>query len=272
MSKRDITFNSISASSLGLRIGGVSVYGGAAKRQNPYIVPGRFGEVFPPSDYTDIANEIREYTAGLYLKNKSDSYVADRMAAIRNWLFSPDGYAELTDNYEPLLWRKAVFSGDFAPVRKGSGNNFVFPLTFSCDPRRFVIEKGPIVVNPAEGPKTITPGGLYYNYQVHDTCYPLININKFRNTANESIVFTDTVTNTEIGRISLRPIKIDFVFDSETLTAYDPTDDSPVDSAILDITGDIRLGPNPTKISFETTNNPAIVYMQLSIVTRMWVR
>lgn len=272
MSKRDLTFNGLTASSFGLSIGGVSVYGGAAKRQNPYIVPGRFGAVFPPADYTDVENEMREYTAALYLRSAPDGDVADAMAAIRNWLFSPDGYAELSDDYEPLLWRKAVFSGDFVPVRKGSGNNFEIPLTFSCDPRRFVIEQGPIVVNPAEGPKTITTGGLYYNYPVNDTCYPLISINKFRNTANESIVFTDTVTNTEIGRISLQPIEIDFVFDSETLTAYDPTDDSPADSAILDITGDIRLGPNPTEISFETTNSPAIVYTQLSIVTRMWVR
>ena len=53
------------------------------------------------------------------------------------WLMSHDGYCELRDGAHPEYYRKAVFTGSIEPsVNKNGGS---FTLSFTCDPRKFLV-------------------------------------------------------------------------------------------------------------------------------------
>ena len=67
----DLSFWGRSASSYGLRIGGVDVYRTTGNSVQTITVPGRVGAVIPvDQDYLS-ANEIREYSAACYLRAAS---------------------------------------------------------------------------------------------------------------------------------------------------------------------------------------------------------
>ena len=260
-----LTFNGKTAASLGLRIGGVKPYAASGREVQTYYVPGRIGAVYPAVDYSQIPNEIREYAAALYKRAGSMEIVERAMTEIRGWLLNVDGYAVLSDSYEPQFYRKAFFVGDVIPTRKGAGQNFEIPLRFSCDPRRFISGNYDFTISGGVGTVTYTTPATVNGFTIRDGCKPLI----FVSTGgyNTTITFSDATTNTQIGQIILAGggNEDEFYFDAETLNAY-YEDGTNANANIEDIVGEIRLGPGATKISF---NDPTVA---LTFTPRWWVR
>lgn len=254
-----LTFNGVSAASFGLRIGAVRVYDAPGREVQTYTVPGRIGAVYPTKDLSQIPNQIREYTSALYLRSATDEQVERAFVDIRAWLMQ-DGYAELTDSYEPQFYRRAFFSGDFLPERRGAGPDFVAPLTFSCDPRRY-IRNAPTIKISSQG--TITTPEKVQGFKISEAAKPLIYISNGGD--NVVITFTDANTQQQIGKIITVGEEADFWFDAETLIAY-YDDGSRADNMIDDVTGEIRLGPGPTDINL----NSALC--ALTFHPRWWVR
>ena len=266
---RILTFNGKTSSSFGLRIGCPSVYNASGRDVSTYYVPGRIGAVYPALDYSQIPNEVKEYNAALYMRADSMEQVERKMEDIRDWLMNVDGYAELTDSYEPQFYRRAFFTGGFAPVRKGAGQNFEIPLRFSCDPRRFLTGTYNFEVHGARVPVTYTTPATVNGFSIREGSKPLIYISKDAVVA--TITFTDvtvhsgTPANVELGKIYLSGDEADFYFDAESLTAYDESGD-PCNQYITDVTGEIRLGPGQTEISINTSE------VALTVTPRWWVR
>lgn len=264
-----LTFNGTTAASLGIRIGGVTPYDAPGREVQTYTVPGRIGAVYPAKDLSQIPNEVREYSAGLYKRAATPETVERTMAQIRYWLLGLDGYAELTDSYEPQFYRRAFFTGDFAAIRKGAGQNFEFPLRFSCDPRRFIAGDHHFTVAGVSGSAVYTTPATVNGFQINEAAKPLI---KVSNGGDEvTVTFTDVTEvggvqrNAQIGQLVLANYDDDFWFDTESLTAY-YDDGTPANSRIKDVIGEIWIGKGQTKISFNSS------LVQLTIYPRWWVR
>lgn len=254
-----LTFNGVTAESLGLRIGAVRVYDAPGREVQTYMVPGRIGAIYPTKDLSQIPNQLREYSAALYLKSASDEEVERALASLRAWLMI-DGYAELTDSYEPNFYRRAFFSGDFLPERRGAGPDFVAPLTFSCDPRRYIRNVQTIQIN---GKATITTPESVQGFTVSEAAKPLIYIS---NGGDRVIItFSDAASGQQIGQIITVAEEEDFWFDAESLIAY-YADGSNANSMIEDVIGEIRIGPGATDVDL----NSALC--ALTIHPRWWVR
>ena len=266
-----LTFNNKDASSFGIRIGGVNPYDAPGREVQTYTVPGRIGAVYPQKDLSQIPNEIREYTAGLFLRAASAEAVQRSMAEIRDWLFSAEGYANLIDSYEPLFYRKAFFTGDFAAIRKGAGQNFEFPLRFSCDPRRFILGGEPFTMYPSQSGSVYTTPATVNGFAIREACKPLIWINNGGDAV--TISFTDVTEINSVaqsilyGQLKLVGVEEKFWFDAETLTAYlDDDNKTPANELIDDVIGEIRLGPGQTQINY----NSSLIMM--TFYPRWWVR
>ena len=266
-----LTFNGKTAVSFGLRIGGVNVYDAQEREVKTYTVPGRIGAVYPALDLSQIPNEIREYTAALYMRASSDDAVQHRMANIRDWLMNTGDYAELSDSYEPDLYRRAFFTGSFAPIRKGAGQNFEIPLRFSCDPRRFISGNHSFTLNGQMGDVAYTTPDTVDGFSIREASKPLIYISKGDDF--QTVSFTDinvvggSPRNVCFGQLKLKAYEEDFWFDAETLKAWlDDVDKTPCNEIIDDVIGEIRLGPGPTKISFTSS------MLSMTFYPRWWVR
>lgn len=258
-----LTFNGRSAATFGLRIGGVNVYDAQEREVQLYTVPGRIGAVYPALDLSQIPNEVREYSAALYLRAATPATVQNQMASIRDWLMNSGGYSELSDSYEPGLFRRAFFVGSFAPVRKGAGQNFEIPLRFSCDPRRFIAGDHSFTLNGSQGAVSYQTPSTVDGFVIREAAKPLIYISK----GNDYQTVNFSASGSVFGRLLLNPIEDDFWFDSETLTAWhDDVDKTPYNEIIDDVVGEIRLGPGPTTIAFNSS------MMSMKFFPRWWVR
>ena len=258
-----LTFNGSSNAVFGLRIGGFNVYDAQEREVQLYTVPGRIGAVYPATDLSQIPNEIREYNAGLYMRAASPSSVQLRMANIRDWLMNTNGYADLYDSYEPGLYRRAFFVGNFAPVRKGAGQNFEIPLRFSCDPRRFIAGDHSFTLNGAQGAVSYDTPSTVDGFTIREAAKPLMKISKGDD--YQTVKFSQS--GSVFGQLKINGIDDDFWFDAETLTAWhDDVDKTPYNEMIDDVIGEIRLGPGPTTISFTSS------MMSIKFYPRWWVR
>ena len=261
-------FNGFSSLDYGLRVGGVSSYAAPGRELQTYYVPGRIGAVVPASDYGTIPNEIREYAAALYMRAHINGYVENMMTLLRQRLLDVNGYAILTDSYEPNIYRRAFFTGDFVPTRKGAGQNFEIPIRFSCDPRRYIAGNHDFIIYGGSGTVTYTTPDTVSGFIIDDPAKPLIKISTGGNAT--TITFTDDATNAQIGQIILAgggsQLATDIWFDAETLNATFVSDGSNANTLISDVVGEIRLGPGSTRLSF---NDPTVA---LSITPRWWVR
>ena len=248
-----------------LRVGGVNSYAAPGREVQAYYVPGRIGAVYPAVDYSQIPNEIREYVAALYLRAEANTYVQKMMTLLRQNLLDVDGYAILTDSYEPSFYRRAFFTGDLVPTRKGAGQNFEIPIRFSCDPRRFLLGEHEFYVYGQAGGVTYETPSVVNGFTIKDPAKPLIKIDTGGDAA--TISFTDATTNVQIGQIKLAGYgeAAEFYFDAETLSAYDENGEN-ANGLVDDVVGEIRLGPGPTIISF---NDPTVA---LTVTPRWWVR
>lgn len=262
-----LTFGGHAASEFGMKIGGVNVYSASGNNAQMFSVPGMIGEVFPDEADVVVPNEIREYSAAIYLKNASAAAVEARMNQIRSWLLDYEGNLQLTDSYEPSFYRKACFVGNFAPVRKGAGSNFQVSLSFSCNPKRFIANAPDFVMGTNDTQGEITPY-TFSGFNITKKAKPLIKIsNTGGNNPAFLIKFFDFVGN-ENGAISVAaniPSIETIYFDAETLNATDVSGNNR-NQYILDVTGDIFLPPSRSIVQKTATG------AKVTITPRWWVR
>ena len=265
MTRGSFVFNDFSSLGAGLRVGGVASYAASGREVQAYYVPGRIGAVYPAPDFSQIPNEIREYTVGLYRRADPNEAITNVMALLRDAFLNVDGYAILTDSYEPQFYRRAFFTGDFVPTRKGAGQNFEIPLRFSCDPRRYIAGDYDFTIYGSSGTVTYDTPSQVGDFYIKDPSKPLIKVNTGGDAA--TITFTDVATGIQIGQLKLAGYgeEAEFYFDAETLLAWFEGGES-ANYLIEDVVGEIRLGPGSTRISF---NDPLI---SLKFTPRWWVR
>jgi phage-related protein len=257
-----ITFNGITSASLGVRIGGVNVYGAPGRSRTAYQIPGVMGVVFGEPEPQEIGNELRQYEAAFF-GAESAAELETKMDAIRQWLLGPTDYVELTDSYEPGVYRQAVFDGDLIPTRKGAGQNQGFPLTFSCRPQRFLTayKNESYILNENEFIVSVTN-------PTPNRAYPLLRL-LTRGVTGILSFWDEGVEDVDRGSITVANTSTKVVMlDTETEEAY--WRDNPETSAndrITAITGDISLHPGVTIIKISDAEK-----MYARVHPRFWVR
>lgn len=124
-----LEFNGQKSTDLGLTVERIPNSNRPARKYDRYSVPGRNGDIFVFQD----AWENIEQSYEICWKGTP----VDTGYNIAEWLFGSSGYQMLTDSYDPLHYRNAVFLGPYdvenTLMRYGRAT-----ITFDCDPRRFL--------------------------------------------------------------------------------------------------------------------------------------
>lgn len=104
-----------------------------ARKQTIFNVPGRNGAVlFQEDAWEDVPRSYKVFLAATSAKR-----LDELVDAAEAWLNSKKGYQELTDNFEPDIFRLAYFTGaDFSNVRTQYGEA---AINFTCRPERFLL-------------------------------------------------------------------------------------------------------------------------------------
>lgn len=103
------------------------------RKQQVFNVPGRNGDVIIPTNaYENITQEYEVYCSA----QRAGVSLPALVRSIARWLSVP-GYHELTDSYDPAIYRQACFAGgvDFENTLQRFGRA---TLQFICKPQRFL--------------------------------------------------------------------------------------------------------------------------------------
>ena len=134
----------------GMVLDSAPAFDSAKRKTTVFNVPGRNGSVlFQQDAFEDvvrsynvwIAEEVTEESGGVI-----SGTLAERVNNISAWLNSVNGYSELTDNFEPDVYRLAYYSGgnDFTNNLMQYGRA---TLSFTCRAERFLVSgKTPVTV------------------------------------------------------------------------------------------------------------------------------
>lgn len=242
-----ITFNGITSDSLGLYIEKFPERPFPSRKQSVYQIHGRSGDLIV--DENAFSNVTQSYE--VFILGGAQGFQA-KATAIANWLLAPAGYCDLTDSYDPTVYRKARFVGGVSFLN--SLNKYgKATLTFDCCPQRY------------PQPGEVLTGVLGDTFTIPSTAnlmsgYPLISITNWL--ANDtSGTFVSGGLSITIGQLSTtQSIYIDF----ETRTIYNANGDRV--SATISGTW-TQLGSGDTIVTTKTTGttSPAI-----SVKTRRW--
>ena len=161
----DFTFNGVTASSMGLVIEKYPVRTGGKKHVETVNVPGRFGGLTLRQKRQTYENCTISYEVYYHTPGQASAKAHD----IFRWLSEPDGFARLSDTYDPDVFRRARYVGD--PSAEIFFNNFGrMTITFECDARSFLTS--------GETPISRLTGTIQNDYL---EAYPLIVIEKSGN-------------------------------------------------------------------------------------------
>ena len=125
------TFNGINSDTMGLYVEKYPDRPFPSRKQNVFQIHGRSGDLIV--DENAFSNVTQNYE--VFILGGSQGFQA-RATAIANWLLSPVGYADLTDSYDPTVYRKARFIGGIEFVN--SLNKYgKATIAFDCCPQRY---------------------------------------------------------------------------------------------------------------------------------------
>lgn len=133
------TFNGVDSRDYGIYISGTGRLTIPEKAYNFQEIPGRSGDLIVNAS-ASVRNDTIVYPAFIARQNFSGVYTsyAELVGALRSWLLSVKGYAELRDSYDPDHYRLAAFAGptqfETAPVLDAGS----FDLEFVCKPQRYL--------------------------------------------------------------------------------------------------------------------------------------
>ena len=219
-------------------------YSKPKQKVDVYTVPGRSGDIIMPQNAWENVEQKYEIWAGNGEKNS----VPVSFSAVAEWLFAPSGYCELWDDFDPLHFRQAYFTGPFDISSLSIGRVGRATITFNCKPQRYlVMGKEPIEVPSA--PFTI------YN-QTGFPSKPLIFVERSAS-GNGTVTVNGTVfTITDIPQSGL-------YIDCETFDCYDGNKNN-MNSYVSSNTSDFAvLDPGANAIGFTG-------YVQGLTITPRW--
>lgn len=243
------TFNGINSDSMGLFVERFPERPFPSRKQSVYNVRGRNGDLIV--DENSFSNVTQTYE--VYILGGSAGFQA-KATAIARWLLSVSGYANLTDTYDPTVYRKARFIGEVSFLN--SLNKYgKATISFDCCPQRY-----PITPETLSG----TLGSTFTIPSVPDLMdgLPLITLSNWAAYYSSGKIKTDTLEIT-IPTIGTNQSKINIDF--ETRSIYNATGYR-VTSAVITGTWD-ALGSGDTIITTATGGGSII---PVSVETRRW--
>ena len=121
-------------------------YSKPKRKIDVYTVPGRSGDIIMEQNAWDNVEQKYEIWAG----DGRNHSVPVSFSAVADWLFSPSGYCELWDDFDPMHFREAYFVGPFDVSSLSVGNVGRATITFNCKPQRYLVAgKEPIQIGTA---------------------------------------------------------------------------------------------------------------------------
>lgn len=116
------------------------------RKFDKYTVPGRNGDIIMMQDAWENVEQKYDIFAGSGEKHS----VPDSFSCVADWLFSPDGYCELWDDFDPAHFRLAYVSGPVDVNSLSIGRVGRATVTFNCKPQRFLMSgKDPVKITAA---------------------------------------------------------------------------------------------------------------------------
>lgn len=105
------------------------------RKVDVYTVPGRTGDIIMMQDAWENVEQKYEIWAG----TGKEHSVAGSFSRVADWLFSPSGYCELWDDFDPMHYRLAYFDGQFDVSALSVGNVGRATIKFICNPKRYLV-------------------------------------------------------------------------------------------------------------------------------------
>ena len=150
-----ITFNGVTSDAYKLYVELIPSVSVPVRKQQVFSVPGRSGDIVIPTDAFENVEQVYEvYCSG----DRAGMPTPALVRSIARWLMAP-GYHELTDSYDPDVYREAYCPGgiEFANTLQRFGRA---TLTFVCKPQKFLqawaepfdLDGASTLYNPGAGP------------------------------------------------------------------------------------------------------------------------
>ena len=137
-----VIFNGNSSKDFGIEVEHFPRYQFAKRNYTLTKIAGRSGEVV--DDDESYMNVDREYDLAIAVQ-EGETF-ADAASRLARWLSTSGGYKRLSDSYEPLVYREALFNeaGNIENIQNGAGRTTV---KFTCKPYRWLLSgENPITI------------------------------------------------------------------------------------------------------------------------------
>ena len=197
------TFNGINSDAMGLFVERYPERPFPSRKQTVYNIHGRSGDlVVDDGAFSNVTQKYEVYILG------GAAGFQEKAKAVAYWFLNVSGYAQLTDSYDPTVYRRARFTGGASFVN--SLNKYGrASLTFDCCPQRY----------------PITEEKLYGNFELIVTVptvnnimdgLPLIKINRI-DSGSAAVITTPAIT---ISLPTTTATTNNVMVDFETRTVY----------------------------------------------------
>lgn len=250
------TFNGINSDTMGLFVERYPERPFPSRKQSTYAIKGRSGDLVV--DENAFSNVTQNYE--VYIKGGSVGFQA-KASAIAHWLLSPNGYVNLTDSYDPTVYRKARFTGGVSFLNSLNKNGKA-TISFDCCPQRYPVTAEKLTGNLGDTFTIPTVPGIMDGY-------PLIVISDWITMLTKGTIETDTLEITiplvddhQQGVIQ-RPTTITIDFEERTII---DGDGYVVDGATITGTWD-ALGSGSTIVTAQTAGSTVPT---IEVFTRRW--
>lgn len=102
-------YNGIRSSDMGIKISGKTIFSAPKYDLAFQAIPGRDGELISPNGR--FPNITLSYTC--FIPAQSIQELSEKITAVKAWLYTePDRYHTLSDSYDTVFFRKAVFNSN----------------------------------------------------------------------------------------------------------------------------------------------------------------
>lgn len=130
------TFNGHSTGELGLLVSGINIYGSPSRVVEKVNIPYRSGDlIIDTGAYT---NYMLTYTVDIMDNTKATA------EAISKWLLGSKGYCELTDTYNPEIYRVASYYNQLDYTLSALYRYGKATITFDCKPQKYLTANQPV--------------------------------------------------------------------------------------------------------------------------------
>ena len=145
-----ISWNGERSDQYGIMVEKVPALKKPQRKFDKYTVPGRNGDIIMMQDAWENVEQQYDIFAGSFLKLSAPGAFS-RVAA---WLYTPKGYCELWDDFDPEHFRWAYFSGPFDVETLSIGRVGRTTISFICKPQRYLVS-GKNQITVSASPVTI---------------------------------------------------------------------------------------------------------------------